>query len=412
MQKLIIFILLLHVIPTTNAALLSDKYQCSSLEHHQLEVITSGAIALKSYIAAIERAKESIELESFVFDLDASTELILQALYKKAKAGVPIRVLLDSYGSQKNVLNASEWFKRLQQLGVQIRFYNTAAFEAFPINHRKFLFIDHQFVFSGGRNLSAENFQMNNEKNRIDYSYTLEGPIVFCASESFEKYWNSNLTEKYPAPERFNFRELKFSAAALSIQEKLKHLNPPPQASIFQIAKITFVSDHPTSELRFFADFLADKIIHTTSKLTIETPNFFTDEKIGSSLHRLLRLQKSVTVYTQEASTHYFSKENLLYSMLSTNPHRITDLQDWGAEVHFYNGFYPEANPLINESLKNTEWGSHCKLVIFDEKDVLLSSYNFDVVSELKNREAGFYLEDAKPLADYFLNLQASRQYQ
>lgn len=408
--KSFIILLLLQNLHISQASELSDHYQCTSAEPHQLKIITSGAIALRTYIQAIESAKESIELESFVLDPDPATQLILFALYKKAKEGISIRILLDSYGSQKNIQNAPIWFSALQQAGIQFRFYNSAFFEPFPINHRKFLFIDHKFVFSGGRNLSSENFQVNDEKNRIDYSYILNGPIIKCAVETFEKYWVSELTTIAEAANESTNLNLTLPSKSLEIQYKLASLSQQ-DLPIFNISNLTFISDHPDSEHRFFVDFLTEKISSTQSQLIIETPQFFVDQKIGDSLINLLNLKIPIHIYTLSEATDYFSKENLLYSMLANNPHKIEEIKELGANVDFYNGYYIEAEPILNNNLKNTKWGSHCKLVIFDEDKILLSSYNFDIVSELKNREAGFYFENAKPVVDFFLKIQSQRKY-
>jgi len=60
---------------------------------------------------------------------------------------------------------------------------------------------------------------------------------------------------------------------------------------------------------------------------------------------------------------------------------------------------------------KNTWLTSHAKTIIIDDQDVFLGSFNFDVLSEIHNAEAGFYFDNAKELAAYLKDLQQKRTY-
>ena len=67
----------------------------SSKEPHTIALIDNGADSLALRLRSIDSAKESIDLEFFIYELDESSRLITQAIIGKAKQGVKVRVLVD-----------------------------------------------------------------------------------------------------------------------------------------------------------------------------------------------------------------------------------------------------------------------------------------------------------------------------
>ena len=66
---------------------------------HQIILLDQGQDALLARLHMIESARESIELQVFIYDLDESGTLILDALVRAARRGVKVRLMLDQlYG--------------------------------------------------------------------------------------------------------------------------------------------------------------------------------------------------------------------------------------------------------------------------------------------------------------------------
>jgi cardiolipin synthase C len=66
---------------------------------HAVILLDRGQDSLLARLHLIHSAKESIELQTFIFDQDDSGLLTLQALMQAAKRGVKVRILLDQlYG--------------------------------------------------------------------------------------------------------------------------------------------------------------------------------------------------------------------------------------------------------------------------------------------------------------------------
>jgi cardiolipin synthase len=102
-------------------------------------------------LAAIAQARQSINLEIYIFADDTIGGQFLAALTRAAETGVRVRVLADAYGS----LTLSEkFFTPLIQAGGEFRFFNPLRFSRFGVrDHRKLLICDRQTAFLGGANI-------------------------------------------------------------------------------------------------------------------------------------------------------------------------------------------------------------------------------------------------------------------
>ena len=67
---------------------------------NKIEPLVNGDAAFPAMLAAIESAKKSITLGSYIFDNDASGKQFVAALERAMKRGVAVRVLIDSAGTR------------------------------------------------------------------------------------------------------------------------------------------------------------------------------------------------------------------------------------------------------------------------------------------------------------------------
>src|SRR2546430_6815975 len=63
---------------------------------NRCELLASGELAFATIIEALEAAQRSIHISTLILGVDEVGNAILDVLVKKAKAGVEVRVLLDS----------------------------------------------------------------------------------------------------------------------------------------------------------------------------------------------------------------------------------------------------------------------------------------------------------------------------
>src|SRR3989339_440479 len=106
----------------------------------------------------INLAKKEILLETYIYGNDKTGRMFREALIKKAKEGIKIKLLIDSWGSSAK----KHFFKELINLGAEVRYFKKLVY-AFKIiganherNHRKLLLIDNQISYIGSINITSE----------------------------------------------------------------------------------------------------------------------------------------------------------------------------------------------------------------------------------------------------------------
>jgi cardiolipin synthase len=116
--------------------------------------LCGGGDIFPAMLNAIAQARQSVELEAYIFADDHTGRQFLLALVKAAQSGVRVRVLADAYGS---LLLPDNYFTPLIRAGGEARFFNPLRFNRFGVrDHRKLLVCDRQTAFIGGTNISDD----------------------------------------------------------------------------------------------------------------------------------------------------------------------------------------------------------------------------------------------------------------
>ena len=159
---------------------------------NKLALLTRGGETLKSMWEAIDAARETIHLEMYIFASDSVGEEFARRLMKKARAGVRVRVIIDSLGS----LNINPVFlTKMRNSGIQFLEYHPVApwrarWAWGRRDHRKILVIDGQIGFTGGLNISNEYASL--EMGGSDWHDTqvrVEGPAAYDLDRLFRATW-------------------------------------------------------------------------------------------------------------------------------------------------------------------------------------------------------------------------------
>ena len=106
----------------------------------------------------IEAAKDHIHIQYYIFKLDNLGTHILQALIKKAKQGVEVRLLFDEMGSRGV---HKKHFKELIDVGGEVEVFFPSILPLINPrmnyrNHRKLAIIDGRIGYIGGFNVGDE----------------------------------------------------------------------------------------------------------------------------------------------------------------------------------------------------------------------------------------------------------------
>src|SRR5205807_8848661 len=90
---------------------------------NNVTTLINGDQIFPAMLSAIRSAKRSVNLETYVFWDDEIGRQFTQALTERARAGVPVSLILDAQGTRKMGL---ENRKQLQDAGVQVVKYHSA----------------------------------------------------------------------------------------------------------------------------------------------------------------------------------------------------------------------------------------------------------------------------------------------
>lgn len=369
-----------------------------SREPHPVALLDVGFDSLAERLRLIEEAKESIELEFFIYELDEASRLISQALARKAAQGVKVRILVDF--AMPVFKLAPGVARALESSGVQVRYYNTSGIARFFAmqhrTHRKLLVADRKKAIIGGRNIGNDYFDLSTHYNFLDSDLLIQGPIAAAIVDSFELYWASDwvthpqeIAHNKDAP-AVNLLGNRTPAEEAISAELRKHISQPRSSTC---RDIQFVTDYPGSgvERRKVYPAIASLVQEAKQKVVIESPYLVLRgdgaELMQSVLQRGVKLQfLTNTLYSTDA---FYTVASLVDSL---DQLQLPNLEIWG-----YDGRPLKQNARAPASQR---WGVHAKRAVFDDSTVVIGTYNIDPRSANLNSELIVICRNSSELAN------------
>jgi cardiolipin synthase A/B len=161
---------------------------------NKIEPLVNGDAAFPAMLAAIESAKKSITLSTYIFDNDATGKQFVAALARAVERQVEVRVLIDAAGTRYS------WPPVTRRLGrAKIRFAKflpASVFTPWRVatinlrNHRKALVVDGRIAFTGGVNIRHGNVLSDRPRSPVqDLHFRVAGPVVAQLQEAFANDW-------------------------------------------------------------------------------------------------------------------------------------------------------------------------------------------------------------------------------
>lgn len=154
--------------------------------------LINGDVAFPEMIDAIDRARLSVSMSTYIFDSDEAGMMFLSALRRAVKRGVEARVLVDDMGCR---YSWPPMDRKLRREGIRTaRFLPTLVPWKIPFmnlrNHRKILVVDGETGFTGGMNIRDGHIIGNNPRHPVkDLHFRLVGPTVAHLQEVFAQDW-------------------------------------------------------------------------------------------------------------------------------------------------------------------------------------------------------------------------------
>lgn len=314
-----------------------------------VEPLENGDEAFPPMLAAIDGAKESVALSTYIFDNDEVGAQFRDALVAAHERGVEVRVIVDAVGQH---YSWRSMVKQLRRKGIL-----AAAFMPILVpknmavlnlrNHRKLLVADGRDAFTGGMNIRVGNVIGKPCKYPVrDLQFHVRGPIVAQLMDVFVSDWTFVTGEKLNGKQWFPRLEPAGSVLARTI--------PDGPDEHFEIVKMVMLG----------------ALAQATGTVRIVTPYFLPDAALISALNTAALRGVRVDILLPE-------KNNLR-------------MVQWASFAHYWQML--ERGCRIWHSPPPFD---HSKLMLVDDAWALVGSTNWDPRSLRLNFELNMECYDA-----------------
>lgn len=165
-------------------------------DNNDIRIYTDGEEKFRALLTEIEKAENYIHMQYYIIRNDELWGQIEEALIRKARQGVEVRILFDSMGCRGwRGMRGADWI-RLETEGIQTAEFFPAVFGKLQLrvnyrNHRKIVVIDGRLGFIGGFNVGRE-YLGRDEKFGYwrDTHICIEGAAVTSLAVRFVLDWN------------------------------------------------------------------------------------------------------------------------------------------------------------------------------------------------------------------------------
>ena len=315
---------------------------------HDVELFDRGENAFAAMLDAIEAASSTIHLETYILRADRIGRRILDALARRSRAGVDVRVIFDSVGSRGLTRTA---LREAEESGVEFAEFNPPSkwiwrFRPRQRDHRKMLLIDGRVAFCGGMNVGDEYADSQSDQGWRDAHMRIEGPVLTELEALFMESW--------------------FRSGGSSFEWRA--LVAAPRASNGDIAA-AIVADGPRYRRRRMRALLLDELEAACSQVLIVTPYFAPGIRIMDALAAAAERGVRIKLVLAGRTDHPIHRRAARLV--------VPRLQRCGVEVY-------EAEDVM----------MHAKLACFDERIAIVGTSNLDRQSLHHSNEVNVVLED------------------
>ncbi|MBC7712589.1 MAG: phosphatidylserine/phosphatidylglycerophosphate/cardiolipin synthase family protein [Rhizobacter sp.] len=411
-----------------------NPFSVKSAAPHELILLNHGLASLEERLQMIDRAEKSIEVEYFIYRTDKSAKLFTQALVKKARQGVKVRILLD-YFMVKNDLSPF-YTHELEKEGIEVKYFNITStlnlFSGQYRNHRKLLLIDGNEIITGGRNIGDEYFDLSKDYNFMDRELHIEGELVKSIETTFNETFVAEKSvrvarEKMPEADDAKYRRGDANNDDNAFNYDLKNWNKKVAAAKSFINdsmdssvetsirnkgdtelkkeyrgtcdQLGFHSEYPSigtknrKEDRVIKHFIFDKIKNAEKQIIIDSPYFIVNDELAGALENAFNKKVDVKLLTNSLNS-----TDAIYVYAAFD----SIANEWlkkGLDSYIFKGQKPKSYEVVENLSGDARFGVHAKTFVFDQKDVVIGTYNVDPRSANFNAEMIISCENNPELA-------------
>ncbi len=324
---------------------------------------SDGEAALAQLQRVIGSARHTLDLCTYVLGDDEVGAAVAAALADRARAGVRVRLLIDSIGSLKS---AHSHDAMLKNAGVRTRLFMPALGRPGRgrvnlRNHRKLLIADGEVVWSGGRNLANEYFIGRvGEPPWLDLSFAAEGALAAQAQALFDGDWRIARGARQALRLGYAERFARQQAQEQPSDAADYAAAPSTDATFTSLAQ--WVPSGPDFHEDVLHALLVSAAFHAEQRLLLATPYYVPDESVQEALVLAAKRGLQITLLLPRRSNHRLADW--------ARGRAVRELVEAGVDVR-----------LLPAML-------HAKAVVVDDVLALCGSANLDSRSLFINYEA------------------------
>ena len=324
---------------------------------------SDGEAALAQLQRVIGSARHTLDLCTYVLGDDEVGAAVAAALADRARAGVRVRLLIDSIGSLKS---AHSHDAMLKNAGVRTRLFMPALGRPGRgrvnlRNHRKLLIADGEVVWSGGRNLANEYFIGRvGEPPWLDLSFAAEGALAAQAQALFDGDWRIARGSRQAL--RLGYAERFARQQALEQPSDAADYAAAPSTDATFTSLAQWVPSGPDFHEDVLHALLVSAAFHAEQRLLLATPYYVPDESVQEALVLAAKRGLQITLLLPRRSNHRLADW--------ARGRAVRELVEAGVDVR-----------LLPAML-------HAKAVVVDDVLALCGSANLDSRSLFINYEA------------------------
>lgn len=357
--------------PLVAAAEEANRASTLDLPVHVATLLEDGESALAARVNLIRAARQSIDVQTYIWEQDDAGKLMLDELIAAARRGVRVRILADQLFSFRDPGLLAGLARASDHL--DIRLYNPTFSSArtpplefaagivccfFRFNqrmHNKLIVVDDLIGITGGRNYEDRYFDWDPVFDYVDRDVMIGGPAAKAMGASFDQFWGHKRAVPLTHLRDVN-RELVADTDDKKMWKPPTYTDPERVAELvahaedpewleerlvstsLRLNRVEYLSDLPGKtdnpkrrEVRALTRHIMGLVRNAKSEVVLQTPYLVMSKpakKIFSTLHKQPDPPRVVVSTNSLASTDAFAVYAMSYK------HRKRYLTDYGFEIY------------------------------------------------------------------------------
>ena len=210
---------------------------------NRVQLIRGGSAYFEKLVSMIDEARETIHLQTYIYDEDETGRKVAEALIAAAKRNVLVYLIADGYAS-KSI--SSNFITYLTDGGVNFRFFEpvfkSRSFYFGRRLHHKVIVADTAKAMVGGINISNHYNDMPGQPGWLDFALFAEGDIAKDLCNVCSKTWKGFQAATPVAPcdnskQHFNFTEAEKSIVRMRRNDWVNRKNQISKTYIEMLVK-------------------------------------------------------------------------------------------------------------------------------------------------------------------------------